>query len=281
MVDLRDLDHSKVGACKLCLEVRALRESHIISRWAYKALHDDSVPNPTPVLLRDNVAIQKPLQAKEPLLCGDCELLIKGPEDEARALVYLRRERAPIFNISGPILTWGTGADVARTIEFSEKTAGTLAYFGLSILWRSHVAKGHASQVDLGPRWGEHLRRVLRFEEPLHRDAFLNCTILDPDEPTSKQLHLGLVVPTSCRTEDFFVHGVMLCGFNFQLSIARRPNSDAVCQLRQVCLVHGNTKCALVAIAAKVGSARHLLERVRDSRPVGGLRPKASTRSSG
>jgi hypothetical protein len=145
------LESDKVGACKLCLSVGELRDSHIISEFLYKSMYDEKH--------RFHVVAAGDLQSsyeqkgyRERLLCQSCETKLSKWETYARGLLtggtllQYRREGT---------ITWVEGIDYSR-----------FKLFQLSILWRAAVAtREFFSKVTLGPH-AERLREMLLTEDP-------------------------------------------------------------------------------------------------------------------
>src|ERR1700674_1291533 len=67
-----------IHICKLCLKVKELRDSHLLSASVYKKLRsvllsDPDNPNPNPIAVTFRKARQTSKQTTDYLLCSDCE----------------------------------------------------------------------------------------------------------------------------------------------------------------------------------------------------------------
>ena len=62
-----------VGICKLCLQHRALIDSHLLPAALYKMSRWEGAPNPNPLLVSVRGSHQTSKQIKGYLLCHDCE----------------------------------------------------------------------------------------------------------------------------------------------------------------------------------------------------------------
>ena len=135
---------TKFGQCKLCLEIRPLRESHVIPELAYKPLYDDKHR----FLDLDGATGTYSIPQKgfrEPLLCQECEAIFQRSEDYFARYWY---QRDPLPNPVHDVYVERTGFDFEPFYRFH-----------LSILWRASVAQSaRFSAVTLGP-----------FEEPFRQ----------------------------------------------------------------------------------------------------------------
>lgn len=152
----------KQGVCALCLQYTNLRRSHFLGRAIHRLNGRDQVIM-TPQLIEPT---QK--QFWRHLLCGECERRF-SENGERHALSFLQRKAEADFrllnwlNLAEPI--WAD-ADLAA---FSGSAIGVdterLAYFALSVLWRSCMGpwptlKQQTTGVSLG-EFREPIRRYL------------------------------------------------------------------------------------------------------------------------
>jgi hypothetical protein len=140
------------GVCQLCDEEGELLASHVLPEFFYESAYDESgrfasVSNHP--RHRPRALLQKGLT--EYLLCAACERRFSRYESYSATL--LRRIDAAMNGVPD-------GAPIAD-VDFT-----TFRLFGLSLLWRSHIARGHMfGQVDLGPL-AERLRAMLQADHP-------------------------------------------------------------------------------------------------------------------
>lgn len=140
------------GVCQLCDEEGELLASHVLPEFFYESAYDESgrfVSVSNHPRHRPRALLQKGLT--EHLLCAACERRFSRYESYSASLLR-RIDAAMDGRLDGVRI---------EDVDFS-----TFRLFGLSLLWRTHVAQSHMfGQVDLGPL-AERLRTMLRTEQP-------------------------------------------------------------------------------------------------------------------
>ena len=124
--------------CKLCLQERDLRNSHVFPELLHTTLYDHkhralqlSVQGVKPQYIQKGI--------REPLLCGECEQLLSSSYEDYFARFWYQTAPLPNPANRGPYEL--SGYDYSR-----------FKLFHLSILWRSGVASGRSFEhADLGP----------------------------------------------------------------------------------------------------------------------------------
>lgn len=161
-----DLMAGPVGNCALCQERKELQDSHLLPAGVLRLLRDDELKNPNPYLMSLDHIGQTSAQAKQYLLCSDCEQRFNRngetwvinhcyhEEDGSFRLRELVKTAKPI--LSGP----EGGAYDASQIPGIE--IGKLVYFSASILWRASlrqwwIQKQTYSPICLGAEYQEEL----------------------------------------------------------------------------------------------------------------------------
>jgi hypothetical protein len=139
--------------CKLCLEERDLKDSHIIPEFFYKPLYDEKhrfhVLSTTPE--EKNIFEQKGIREK--LLCFDCEQYFSQLEDYASKVFYGGVE-VEFKNDTNKILIEG--------IDYTK-----FKLFQLSLLWRAIVSTVRLfSEVRVEQSHEEKLRKMLINKNP-------------------------------------------------------------------------------------------------------------------
>lgn len=140
------MDKKGIASCKLCLQSKELRASHILPEFLYKEAYDSK--HRMIYMVSEAGNRDKYLQkgVREPLLCQDCET--RFSRHERYAATVLRELRI------GPL---PPGAFIR--IEGIDYAAFKL--FLMSLLWRAGVAEHPMfSTVNLGPH-AERLRSLL------------------------------------------------------------------------------------------------------------------------
>lgn len=153
------------GICKLCLQTRELRHSHLLPKALYRMSRWKGEKNPNPLLLSAEGAVQTSLQVKDYVLCSECEQRFNR-EGERYAMSQVQRGgKFPLLaalSAVSPSKASGGFAWYHRSV-----TPGIdrekLAYFALSVFWRASVHVWHnPEKMDPPIRLGS-------FEEPIRK----------------------------------------------------------------------------------------------------------------
>ena len=151
----------KEGQCKLCLQQGTLRNSHIFPEFFYAPNYDEKhrFASVSGALFDPFVYEQKGM--REYLLCGKCEGKLSKWERYSASL--LRQIWDQEYTFTRP------PAIVVQDFDYKK-----FRLFGLSLIWRAHIAKDDFwKDVRLGP-YAERIRNRLLNEEPgePHQYAF-------------------------------------------------------------------------------------------------------------
>ena len=144
--------------CRLCLNKRELKNSHIIPEFIYATLYDDK--HRFHVLSNSSVRGPAKLQKgiREHLLCGECEGSLSKYE---RYMSLILSGRLDVKSSRDGKLVTLEGLDYKQ-----------LRLFGLSVLWRASVSSLHMfEQVKLGPH-EEIIRQMILTEDPGMSDQY-------------------------------------------------------------------------------------------------------------
>ena len=150
------------GTCALCLKEKELRRSHLLGRAIYLLNRDGG--NDDPVLMTPQLITPTPRQIWCHLLCGDCEQsFTRYGESLVMRLVQRKRDFALFNRLNVAVPVW-TGQNLAA---YSGSAIGIdteqLAYFALSVLWRSGVQQWRTlNQQTTGVSLGT-------FEQPIRK----------------------------------------------------------------------------------------------------------------
>jgi hypothetical protein len=112
----------------------------------------------------------------EPLLCQPCDNRIGRWETYAAAVLRRAEEAA---------------ANSGRAIRLRDVDLRVFRLFGLSLLWRAHIARGHVfTPVSLGPH-GDRIREMLRADEPGEPSqyGFVLMKVVEVENPS--QIFMG------------------------------------------------------------------------------------------
>lgn len=124
------------GTCALCLHEKELRRSHLLGRAIYVLNRDG---NADPVMITPQLITPTQRQIWRHLLCGDCEQRFSS---HGESLIMRLVQRKTEFALLDR-LKLAVPFSVEPDVKFSGSAVGVdteqLAYFALSVLWRSGV----------------------------------------------------------------------------------------------------------------------------------------------
>lgn len=174
------------GTCKLCLQDRELRESHLMPRSLYrKARGSGEKGNQDPYLMRKDGGKQTSYQVKDYVLCGDCEQLFN--KNGERYVLELVAKRNGDFPLIGELKRISPDIREAEWVSYSITSTpnidrAKIAYFAISVFWRASVHSwkhedGEVVRIDLGKKYNEELRKYLLGETPPPKNASLIVTV--------------------------------------------------------------------------------------------------------
>jgi hypothetical protein len=145
--------------CRLCLNVRELRRSHVLPEFFYRDLYEEESHRYVSVSShpRHRAPLSQQKGLRERLLCQECEQ--RFSRIEGYAATFLGRVSREADAIGRTAVT----EPVARVAPFEY---ATFKLFGLSLLWRMGESTVYMfSSVNLGPH-REPLRRMLLSDDP-------------------------------------------------------------------------------------------------------------------
>jgi hypothetical protein len=171
-----------IGQCKLCLQQKEVRDSHLLPAALYRKTRNPRSENPNPVLVTPDVAIQTSEQIKDYLLCGDCEqrFNVKGEQWVMRQ-VCVEREFGLLDKLREiPPEQSCEGLELYSAAQRPAIDITSLGYFALSVLWRAgvhnwRVLNANTAEVTLGP-YREVLRRYLYGTDPFPENVVVWVT---------------------------------------------------------------------------------------------------------
>lgn len=184
--------------CKLCLQDRKLRNSHVIPEFFYKPGYDEKhrINVLSTIPTEKNQYAQKGIREK--LLCDNCEQIFSPWEKYVREVFYGGVEKRIYHDREKVIL------------QYLDYTSFKL--FQLSVLWRSSVASvKFFSRINLGPH-EEKIRRMLLNNDPGEPYRYGCILIMITDE--SKPIDSLILQPESLKYEGHriyrFIFGSMM-----------------------------------------------------------------------
>jgi len=176
----------KHGKCKLCVLDKPLCDSHLIPRSVYALCRAAGAKNPNPFLVTHQFAFQTSRQMQIPLLCFECEQLLRERGEDwvvpelARypspfPFIDKLRAATPLFSEPDFIAYALNSVSQARTPE--------LIHFFMGIFWKASVhawRKGRTDPwINLGT-FSDLIRKFLRGEAPFPEKVALSITVLPP-----------------------------------------------------------------------------------------------------
>src|SRR6266545_5705372 len=132
-----------VKQCALCLETRELRDSHLLPAGILGLLRDNTYENPHPYLMSLDYVGQTSNQAKQFLLCHDCEQCLNrcGENWVINSAYHEDTRTFPLRDMlvgAEPVLADPNGrvfdASKIPGIEIAKVT-----HFGASVIWRASL----------------------------------------------------------------------------------------------------------------------------------------------
>lgn len=202
--------------CRLCLQERPLRKSHIYPEFLYKALYDESHRYVAVPLDEAARVTEPPKGIYERLLCAECEAHLQRWEDYASGVLFSRE--------SGEVPIDRT-ATMPRLV-FAQIDARKLKLFQLSLIWRASVASRPGfGEVQLGPH-EERLRCALLADDPLG-DADYPCFVALPTAH-QKVIENSILTPFRVRMLGRVGYKSIFAGLQWDWVIGLGVTPDAV-----------------------------------------------------
>jgi hypothetical protein len=232
--------HNAIKQCALCLKTKELRDSHLIPAGILGLLRDGTYKNPNPYLMSLDYFGQTSNQAKQFLLCHDCEQrLNQCGENWVINNAYHEHTRTfPLRDMlegATPILAGPNGgsfnASEVRGIDVEK-----LTYFNASVIWRASlrswiVQKQKYDQIQMEPEYQEQLRRYLLGEADFPEDA-ISVVYFSPAEiPALHALYPQVLEEQGYRNYRFYVPGIW-----FLIAIGDGLTDD----IRKMCILRSS-----------------------------------------
>ena len=160
-----------IGVCKLCLQTKALQNSHYLPKSAFKVNRAPALKNPNPVVLSNDELVQSSAQLSDYLLCSDCEQKF-SKNGESWVLANIPRDyggKFPILdalNAEVAVLEdGGTKVYAGANVKFLDMDK--IIYFAISVFWRGAVHVWESSLRSKAPDV-----QLCGYEEPIRQFLF-------------------------------------------------------------------------------------------------------------
>jgi hypothetical protein len=225
--------------CKMCLSVKELQDSHLLSASVYKKLRrvhlsDPDNPNPDPIAVTFRKARQTSKQTTDYLLCSDCEGVLDRM-GEKHVLPLLADENGfPLYSLLTKVPPDFAEPDlvVYSCAKIPSLDCDKITHFATGIFWKAavHAWQTGASMVkiDLKGR-EEELREYLLGAKPFPDDVALVLRIAPPSVPL-----LSAVAPFTVRDASLNMHWFYVPGIDFCLHVGEQASRE----FREGCFVH-------------------------------------------
>jgi hypothetical protein len=189
----------QIQECKLCLQQKALCNSHIIPEFCYEPLYDRKRHNFIELNISENRLTKPQKGYREKLFCSECETVLNRYERHMRRL----------FVDPLPAPRKGT----TRVFDYSNLDYNFTKLYAMSLAWRASVSSlDICKHVDLGPYNEEFRSSILTGNVPSkNRFACTIFRILWDNE----HFQDFMINPTPMKIEGFTCHRFLLRGFLF------------------------------------------------------------------
>ncbi len=226
-----------VGKCKLCLQEKELRDSHLIGRAVYRLFREDEGEDP--IVMTPDVVLQTSQQVSDYVFCDKCEdRFNKGGEKYVTGLVW-RRSRFPLLDrIKLALHMKRERTHIVVSGERIGIDTDKVAYYALSVVWRAavHTWKTIGQQttsVVLGSE-EENIRKYLMGQASFPDKLGVMVTVC-----TDRGSQMHYLSPTMLAEPNTFQQYVFLVrGVHFGVMIAMTPKAHFL----EVCCVRSSGK---------------------------------------
>jgi hypothetical protein len=227
----------RVGICALCRQTKHLRDSHLLPAGVLRLLRDDSLKNPNPFLMSLDHVGQTSSQAKQYLLCGDCEQRF-SEKGEKWIINHCYHESDRSFqlrdrlNAAKPIFS-GSNGGAYDASKIGGIDIEKLVYFSASVIWRASVRNWQLQKqpygaIQIGAGHQEELRQYLLGKAPLPQNAVSIVYVSTSDVPP-----LMVGYPDSLHDVHKDIHRFYIPGIWFHLILGEGLSDDE----RHMCIL--------------------------------------------
>lgn len=216
-----------IGTCKLCVNNRDLRDSHLMPRALYRMARGSGAKgNQDPHVLSAKGRKPSSHQIQDYVLCRECEERFnKNGENYVMRVVTKRTGQFPLLDMLTDIPTPLQGRNWTAYVaaQSPDIDRAKIAYFALSVFWRASVhtweqESGEKTRINLGKKYNEEIRRYLLGETPIPKNANLLVAVCT-DELSQKTFF----VPGENDKVKDGSFGVMVRGLFFHFRITKTP----------------------------------------------------------
>lgn len=211
-----------LGTCKLCLQDRDLRDSHLLPSAVWRLLNEPRHGLRHPITMTEKVAVATSRQIHDYVLCGECEqLLNRNGEDYVISQMRGKRgfpllERLRVAQSIGHAGSVRVYSGPALGIDTDK-----LAYFAVSVIWRAGAHKWRnlysdkpTYSISVGP-FLEPMRRYLLGTGPFPENLAVNVQVAVDTHSQCSAYTPSLAAGTPCP-----IFGFLTCGIHFAVAMA-------------------------------------------------------------
>ena len=244
------------GICKLCLNEKELRQSHIIPEFMYQNIYDKDPKRfyTLNVHIESDEDSKRKIEQKgirEYLLCADCESLLSKYESYSAETIYAKNKGNKTYIVKAE--------QTPDQQYFSYNYAGfkykEFRVFLLSLLWRVIVSKTF-STPDIDATEVERLRVAILNEDPLDYDDF-GCLIQAIMYKKGELAKGYILEPFLTQNENIKVLNFFIDGFMYSFYLNSKEMTD---KKKKVFLKQDGT---MVMMGRIIFQDKGLLERIK------------------
>lgn len=204
--------------CKLCLQEKVLRNSHILPEFMYQYIYDTDIKR----FLSLQINITKLEDAKrrieqkgirEYLLCQNCETLLSTYENYAAETIYGKNQKNQAYIVSFK----ETPDQKYFTYDYVGFDYKRFKIFLLSILWRLVISKSF-NTPEINHEIQESLRVAILNENPLEYDDF-GC-LIQVIKYKKDQLARGYILSPFMSGKNDEIFNILIDGFMYSFYLA-------------------------------------------------------------
>ncbi len=228
-----------IDLCRMCLNVKELQDSHLLSASIYKKIRSlySSNPenlNPDPIEVTDGKARQTSKQTTDYLLCSDCEGILDRKGEKHVLPLLADQDGFPLYDLLTDSTPNSAEADFSIYLcaNVPSLDCDKIAHFATGVFWKAavHSWRSEASTVKLDlQEHEEQLREYLLGAKRFPDDVLLILRVAPPSVPL-----LWAVAPVATRDARLGVYRFYVPGIEFSLHVEKQ----SVRELREGCFVH-------------------------------------------
>ena len=263
-----------VGVCALCRVLGNLHDSHFLPKGLYRLLRKVSKrENSHPLRLVDGDRKQTSQQAREYLLCADCETRFDRG-GESWMLRHLYRGRG-VFRLRAivqacPPLYSESGITMHSAESLPKGSIGQIVYFSASVIWRASICDWWAADkkyeaLSLGS-YQEEFRSYLLGQGEFPQAAVLTVVLSSLERPV-----IAFNFPVPSRLDGCRCHTLHVPGITLQMMLGKRLPDGAT----ELCVLRGPSHPIFVSDTGDAYAQRGLLIAMGRNPPRAGAMPVA------